>query len=49
MKVYEGLAKAFAAEGTKTVFGIMGDGNMFWMHALDRLGVELIEVRHEGS
>src|SRR5437870_10448824 len=27
----------------------MGDGNMFWMHALDKLGVELIEVRHEGT
>jgi acetolactate synthase I/II/III large subunit len=49
LKAYEGLAKAFAAEGTTAVFGIMGDGNMFWMSALDKLGVELVEVRHEGA
>jgi hypothetical protein len=29
MKVYQGLAKAFAAEGTSHVFGMMGDGNMY--------------------
>ncbi len=49
MKVYERLADAFAAEGTKTIFGMMGDGNMFWMHALDRHDVRMIEVRHEGA
>ncbi|HEU0169253.1 MAG TPA: thiamine pyrophosphate-binding protein [Chloroflexota bacterium] len=49
MKVYEGLAKAFQAEGTTAVFGMMGDGNMYWMEALDRLGVRLLEVRHEGA
>ena len=48
MKVYQGLAKAFAAEGTRAVFGMMGDGNMYWMEALHDLGVSLLEVRHEG-
>src|SRR3984893_10023064 len=49
MKVYEGLARAFAAEGVTTIFGMMGDGNMYWMQALHDLGVELLEVRHEGA
>jgi thiamine pyrophosphate-dependent acetolactate synthase large subunit-like protein len=49
VKVYEGLAKAFAAEGTTAVFGMMGDGNMYWMQALHDIGVSLLEVRHEGA
>jgi len=49
MKVYEGLARAFAAEGVSAIFGMMGDGNMYWMQALHDLGVELLEVRHEGA
>jgi len=49
MKVFEGLAKAFVAEGTTSVFGMMGDGNMYWMEALHDLGVQLLEVRHEGA
>ena len=49
MKVYEGLAKAFAAEGVTAVFGMMGDGNMYWWEALDDRGVRTLEVRHEGA
>ena len=49
MKVYQRLAHAFKAEGVSHVFGIMGDGNMYWMHELDRIGVKLIDVRHEGA
>jgi thiamine pyrophosphate-dependent acetolactate synthase large subunit-like protein len=49
VKVFQGLAKAFAAEGTTAVFGMMGDGNMYWMEALHDLGVDLLEVRHEGA
>jgi acetolactate synthase-1/2/3 large subunit len=49
MKVYQRLASAFAAEGVSHIFGIMGDGNMYWMHELDKLGVKLLEVRHEGA
>ena len=50
MKVYQRLANAFKAEGTTHLFGIMGDGNMYWMHELDKLGgVQMLEVRHEGA
>ena len=50
MKVYQRLASAFVAEGVSHIFGIMGDGNMYWMHELDELGgVEMLEVRHEGA
>src|SRR5437867_5221837 len=49
MKVCERLADAFAAEGTRTIFGMMGDGNMFWMAALGKHGVRMVEVRHEGA
>ncbi|ACU72802.1 thiamine pyrophosphate protein central region [Catenulispora acidiphila DSM 44928] len=49
MKVYEALAEAFVAEGTTDVFGMMGDANMHWMHALAQQDVRLYEVRHEGS
>jgi acetolactate synthase I/II/III large subunit len=50
MKVYQRLASAFIAEGTTHLFGIMGDGNMYWMHELDKLGgVQMLEVRHEGA
>ena len=48
MKVYQRLASAFAGEGVTTVFGMMGDANMYWMEALDQLGVKIVEVRHEG-
>jgi acetolactate synthase I/II/III large subunit len=36
------------AEGVNTIFGMMGDGNMYWMDALDKLGMKMLEVRHEG-
>jgi acetolactate synthase-1/2/3 large subunit len=49
MKVYQALARAFVAEGTTHVFGMMGDANMYWMNELDKLGVTQYEVRHEGA
>ncbi|MGW5171730.1 thiamine pyrophosphate-binding protein [Streptomyces nodosus] len=49
MKVYEAMAEAFVQEGTRDVFGMMGDANMHWMNALAERGVRLFEVRHEGS
>lgn len=49
MKVYEMLARAFAAEGVTDVFGVMGDANMYWLDAIDKLGVRQYEVRHEGA
>ena len=49
MKVFQALARAFAAEGTTAVFGMMGDANMYWMNELDKLGIRQFEVRHEGA
>jgi thiamine pyrophosphate-dependent acetolactate synthase large subunit-like protein len=50
MKVFQRLAANFKAEGVTALFGIMGDGNMYWMHELDALGgVNMLEVRHEGA
>ncbi len=49
MKVYQRLAAAFAAEGASHVFGIMGEGNIYWINALAKLGVTTVEVRHEGA
>jgi acetolactate synthase I/II/III large subunit len=49
MKVYQRLAHAFKAEGVSAVFGIMGDANMYWYSELDKIGVQLLEVRHEGA
>ena len=49
MKVYERIAQAFKGEGVTYIFGMMGDGNMYWWDALDKLGgVNLWETRHEG-
>jgi len=49
MKVYEALADAFIAEGTSAVFGMMGDANIYWLDELERRGVDVFEVRHEGA
>jgi acetolactate synthase-1/2/3 large subunit len=50
MNEYKRLANKFNAEGLTHMFGIMGDGNMYWMHELDKLGgVNMLEVRHEGA
>jgi len=50
MKVYQRMARAFKAEGVTATFGMMGDGNMYWLHELHKLGgVKIHEVRHEGA
>ena len=49
MKVFERIADAFVAEGTRAVFTLIGDGNMFWLNAMNERGVQLINVRHEGA
>jgi thiamine pyrophosphate-dependent acetolactate synthase large subunit-like protein len=49
VRVYEALARAFVAEGTRGVFTMMGDANMYWLNALSKLGVQLYDVRHEGA
>jgi acetolactate synthase I/II/III large subunit len=50
MKVSDALASAFVKEGVTTVFGLMGNGNMYWWHALDQHpDVAIYETRHEGT
>jgi thiamine pyrophosphate-dependent acetolactate synthase large subunit-like protein len=49
MKVYDALADAFVAEGTTAVFGMMGDANIYWLDRLEKAGVRVFEVRHEGA
>ncbi|HEY2594294.1 MAG TPA: thiamine pyrophosphate-binding protein [Chloroflexota bacterium] len=50
MKVSDALASAFVKEGVTTVFGLMGNGNMYWWHALDQHpGVAVYETRYEGT
>src|SRR6187402_2578248 len=49
MKVYQRLAQAFKAEGCTATFGMMGDGNMYWVHELHKIGIKVHEVRHEGA
>jgi thiamine pyrophosphate-dependent acetolactate synthase large subunit-like protein len=45
--VYEALAEALVGEGTRTVFGLMGDANMELLGELTRRDVEFVKVRHE--
>lgn len=50
MKVSDALASAFVKEGVTTVFGLMGNGNMYWWHALEQdHDVAIHETRHEGT
>lgn len=50
MKVHQAVASAFIKEGTTTVFGLMGDGNMSWAAAMSKhAGVRMIDVRDEGA
>jgi thiamine pyrophosphate-dependent acetolactate synthase large subunit-like protein len=50
MKVSDALASAFVKEGVTTVFGLMGNGNMYWWYALDQHpGVAIYETRYEGT
>ena len=49
MKVYQRMAATFKAEGVTATFGMMGDGNMFWLAEMHKLGVKVHEVRHEGA
>lgn len=50
MKAYDALADAIAAEGTEVVFGVLGDGNMYFMPRLvDHHGVRFVAARHEAG
>ena len=50
MKAYDAIADAIAAEGTEVVFGVLGDGNMYFMPRLvDHHGVRFVSARHEAA
>src|SRR5205809_2095473 len=46
-RVYDILAKAFAQEGVRTCFALLGDANMNWAARLAGHGCRMIYVRHE--
>jgi thiamine pyrophosphate-dependent acetolactate synthase large subunit-like protein len=47
-QVSDVMAQAFAAEGTDTLFTLMGDANMYWSASMaDSQKVRLIHARHE--
>jgi acetolactate synthase I/II/III large subunit len=50
MKVYEAVANAFIKEGTTTLFGLLGDGQMtWWSEMAKRPGLKIVDVRDEGA
>jgi thiamine pyrophosphate-dependent acetolactate synthase large subunit-like protein len=49
MKVYDAMANAFIKEGTTTLFGLLGDGQMTWWSAIAKYPqLKIIDVRDEG-
>jgi thiamine pyrophosphate-dependent acetolactate synthase large subunit-like protein len=46
-RVYDILAKAFAQEGVRTCFALLGDANMNWAARLAAQGCRMVYVRHE--
>lgn len=50
MKVYEAMANAFIREGTTTLFGLLGDGQMTWWAAIAKHPeLKIIDTRDEGT
>ena len=49
MKVDDAVANAFVKEGTSTVFGLLGDGQLTWWAAMASHGVRMIDARDEGA
>jgi acetolactate synthase I/II/III large subunit len=49
MKVYQAMANAFMKEGTTTLFGLLGDGQMTWWAAMaQQPNLKIVDVRDEG-
>ncbi len=46
-RVYDILAAAFAQEGVRTCFALLGDANMNWAARLSERGCRMVYVRHE--
>ena len=50
MKVYDAMANAFIKEGTTTLFGLLGDGQMTWWSAISKdPRLKIVDVRDEGA
>src|SRR5215813_11284363 len=47
LRVHDILANAFAQEGVRTCFALLGDANMNWAASLAAQGCRMIYVRHE--
>jgi thiamine pyrophosphate-dependent acetolactate synthase large subunit-like protein len=49
VKVYDAMANAFIKEGTTTLFGLLGDGQMTWWSAIAKYPqLKIVDVRDEG-
>src|SRR3954454_6180668 len=46
-RLYDILAKAFAQEGVRTCFALLGDANTNWASRLSEEGCRMVYVRHE--
>jgi thiamine pyrophosphate-dependent acetolactate synthase large subunit-like protein len=46
-RVYDLLARAFAREGVRACFALLGDANMNWAERLGQQGCRMVYVRHE--
>lgn len=49
MKVHEALAVALIDQGVDTVFGLVGDANLYAMHSFRRLGGRFIPLANESG
>lgn len=50
MQLYEAFARALASHGVETMFGLMGDGNLFMADRFARLpGVRFVAAVHEAN
>ena len=50
MKVYDAMANAFIKEGTTTLFGLLGDGQMTWWSSIAKHPqLRIVDVRDEGA
>ena len=50
MKVYEAVANAFIREGTTTIFGLLGDGQLSWSTVLAKhAGIRIVDARNEDA
>lgn len=50
MKVFDAVANAFVKEGTSTLFGLLGDGQLSWWSAIAKHpGIRIVDAREEGA